>query len=124
MSKTRKPGSYGFTTTLNDPFLKRVAQEAKPSDGFFVTSVRDSFSRSHKVAILIRQDHLPPARAGLRVLGTRVSKKGWGTTIRGFKVVEIPTSDPRKTANKAKNDLHRVKNYLAGRHLQVLVEAV
>jgi hypothetical protein len=124
MSKKRQPGIYGFTTTPDDPFLRRVAKEARPSDNFFVTSVRDRFAGGGKVIAMVRPDALPPAKVGLKVLGQRLSKRGWGRTVGGFRVLEVEAQNPRKLANVVKNELHRVKNWNAGLRLAVLVEAV
>lgn len=124
MSRKRSPNSYGFTTTPDDSFLRRVAREAKPTDGYFVTQVRNSFGKDHKVIVMMRQEIIPPAKAGLKVAGKTLGRKVWGRPVSGFKFVEVATSNPKKTANALKNEVHRVQNFLAGRHIQVLVEAI
>lgn len=128
MSKPKTPGAYGFTTKSDDDFLPRIAREAKPRDAFLVTTAKHAYKKEGKVIILVRCTALPPKTAGLTVLGQALARTGFGAPLpNGFRFIEVPVGKKQnihKLANTAKTELQRAKNFIAGRHLRVLVEAV
>jgi len=115
--------SYGFTTHSADNFIPRIVREAKPKDQFLVVMSRNvAPGGEHHLTVLVREDALPPKRAGFVVAGAPLSKK-WGEKIRGseFRHLTIACDDPVKAANIARNEFQRVKNFVLGRTVRVNV---
>lgn len=119
----RAPGTYGFTTTKQDKFVARVAKEAKPQDKFLVTLAKDTYAGDMALTVLVHKDAIPPAKAGLTLLGLPL-KKHWGASVprTPFRFFTVPGDV--KALNIAKAQIQRAKNYLSGRTVRVLVEAL
>lgn len=117
--------TYGFTTSPDDNFIVRVAKEAKPNDDFIVAAVKNVVGKEHKVFVLARIEKAPRRGIGFNS-GSLLGTMNWGRKLRGtgFKVFEFDTHDPRKAANVLKDEIIRAKNFLLGRTLRVLVEAL
>jgi hypothetical protein len=123
---SRSKTAYGFRTVPADPFIARVAAEAKPADRFLVASAKETITGASRVIVLVRNKALVPKSAGLTLLGKPLSITKWGKTIPqlGFKFAEVETPDPEKTLGIVKTEIRAVKNWLAGRTLRVVVESV
>lgn len=119
------PGSYGFTTTETDDYVRRVGREAKSRDNFLVT--KEKRPNSAALTLLVREAAIPVKKAGFALGGAPLSKK-WGKKIRGteFRALTLPVEHNTlaKQANIAKDAIQRVKNFNAGRVVKVVVEAL
>lgn len=128
MSRKQTPGSYSFATTSNDPFIRRVAKEAKNRHRFLLTNTRNPYEHTASVDLLVRTDTLTRcAEAGFSFthVGTPVVKHALVRT--GFTRLSYGKhneADARRLANKLEGLVQHAKNYLNGRHLRVTVQAL
>jgi hypothetical protein len=120
----KQPRTYGFTTTPEKVSLARVAAEAKKHDKFVLAYLKNTSTGREFTAVLIRKDFLPAASAKLSIVGDKLTKTTWGKAAGKFRYKFFLGADQTKLANKIKNDLRILQNFVEKRIIRVQVEAL
>lgn len=129
---------YGFTTTLEDKFFSRVADEANEDTNFILITGKNTVNDDRFLSILIRTDAIakvadidPEAGIGDSIAGDLVLD-----AIANFKVnpelaqeqffalrFEGDAEDVDAEADKVRYQINRLNNLLAGKVIRVTVES-